>query len=327
MATDLSKGIKELVHVPTNTVLFSGGGVVSNILLLNSYPTSLSINDICILDEYLIINNPSGTHIISMKSKTNIFDARFYLDCFNERLGKIAGMAYDSKTIYVLDLNTMSYKTKDVSNFIVLDDYRIHLKLNFCNDVLVMSYLKTVCVFDLNLNLIKDFNNNEAFGHCLKMTDGNFIALGNYGITIYDSSFRKINSYSKSLSIVDIKQKGDDFYIYCDDRVIKARYSNGNVFYIWERAISFDRDVFRNHKSIYLFKNNINITCKNRNIVLDDINGNIIKDIAMPSGDVDFRYNGNDTITILWGSYKYNSTKELSNAVVLRGDIEKIKTI
>ena len=326
MATDLSKGIKELVHVPTSTVLFSGG-VVSDILLLNSYPTSWSINKICILDEYLIINDSYGTHIISMKNKTNIFNARFYLDCFDERLGKIAGMAYDSKTIYVLDLNTMSYKTKDVSNFIVLDDYRMHLKLNFCNDVLVMSYLSTFCVFDLNLNLIKNFNNNDALGHCLKMTDGNFIVLGNYGITIYDSSFKKMNFYSKSLSIVDVKQKGDDFYIHCYDKVIKARYSNGNVFYIWERAISFDRDSFRNHNLIYFFKDNINITCKNRNIVLDGVNGNIIKDIAMSSGDVDFRYNGNDTITILWGSYKYNSIEKLSNAVVLRGDIEKIKTI
>lgn len=326
MTTDLLKGIKELWHVPSNTLLFNGGGVVSDILLLNSYPTSLSIYKICILDEYLIIDNSSGTHIISMKSKTNIFDARFNLDCFDERLGKIAGMAYDSKTIYVLDLNTMSYKTKDVSNFIVLDDYRIHLKLNFCNDVLVMSYLKTVCVFDLNLNLIKNFNNNDAFGHCLKMTDGNFIALGNYGITIYDSSFRKMDFYRKSLSIVDVKQKGDDFYIYCYDKVIKARYSNGNVFYIWERAISFSGNYIK-HNLLYFFKDNINITWKNRNIVLDGINGNIIKDIAMPSGDVDFRYNGNNTITILWGSYKYNSREKLSNSVVLRGDIEKIKTI
>ena len=327
MTTDLLKGIKELWHVPSNTLLFNGGGVVSDILLLNSYPTSLLINAIYILDEYLIINNPSGTHIISMKSKTNIFNARFYLDCFDERLGKIAGMAYDSKTIYVLDLNTMSYKTKDVSNFIVLDDYRMHLKLNFCNDVLVMSYLSNVCVFDLNLNLIKHFNNNKAFGHCLKMTDGNFIALGNYGITIYNSSFTKVDTYSRSLQINYVKQKGDDFYIYCYDKVIKARYSNNNILYIWERAISFDRDSFRNHHLLYFFKDNINITCKNRNIVLDGISGNIIKDISIPSGDVDFRYNGNDTIVILWGSYEYNSTKVLSNAVVLRGDIEKIKTI
>lgn len=325
MTTDLLKGIRELVHVPTGTVLFNGG--ISDLLLLNSYPTWLSIYYICILDEYLIINNPSGTHIISMKSKTNIFDARFYLDSFDERLGKIAGMAYDSKTIYVLDLNTMSYKTKDVSNFIVLDDYKMHLKLNFCNDVLVMSYLTDVCVFDLNLNLIKNFKKEETSGYCLKMTDGNFIALNVYGIKIYDSNIIKINSYSKSLSIVDIKQKGDDFYIYCYDKVIKARYSNGNVSYIWERAISFDSDNFRKHNLIYFFKDNINITCKNRNIVLDGINGNIIKDIAIPSGDVDFRYNSNDTTTILWGSYKYNSTQALSNAVVLRGDIEKIKTI
>ena len=171
MATDLSKGIKELVHVPTGTVLFSGGSDV-DLMLLNSLRTPVRI--LCNGDMLLLLDN----------SNIGSGDLRIYSIDKKRLLTKIANVS----DILGIDNNTKRavYKTTD--------RYVNSLNLNNISDIKRINYGEStvnynagylsisnsrVYIYNSNFTLIREFS-GETFNYTYFLINDNLYYRGEY---------------------------------------------------------------------------------------------------------------------------------------------------
>lgn len=171
MATDLSKGIKELVHVPTNTVLFSGGSDI-DLMFLNGLNTPVRI--LCNGNMLLLLDN----------SNTGSGDLRIYSIDKKSLLTKIANVS----GILGIDNNTkrVVYKTTD--------KYVNSLNLNSISDIKRINYGEStvnynagylsisnskVYIYNSNFTLIRQFS-GERFNYKYFLINDNLYYRGEY---------------------------------------------------------------------------------------------------------------------------------------------------
>lgn len=175
MATDLSKGIKELVHVPTSTVLFSGG---SDIDFMFSTGLRTPVRILCNGNMLLLLDN----------RYTGSGDLRIYSIDKKSLLTKIA----DVSAILGIDNNTkrVVYKTTD--------KYVNSLNLNSISDIKRIKYGESsvnynagylsigessypykVYIYNSNFTLIREFS-GERFSYAYFLINDNLYYSGEY---------------------------------------------------------------------------------------------------------------------------------------------------
>ena len=171
MATDLSKGIKELVHVPTSTVLFSGG---SDIDFMFSTGLRTPVRILCNGNMLLLLDNKN----------TGSGDLRIYSIDKKSLLTKIA----DVSAILGIDNNTkrVVYQTTD--------KYVNSLNLNNISDIKRINYGEStvnynagylsisnskVYIYNSNFTLIRQFS-GESFNYTYFLINDNLYYRGEY---------------------------------------------------------------------------------------------------------------------------------------------------
>lgn len=266
MATDLSKGIKELVHVPTSTVLFSGGSDI-DLMFLNGLSTPVRI--LCNGNMLLLLDNKN----------TGYGDLRIYSIDKKSLLTKIAGVS----AILGIDNNTkrVIYKTKD--------KYANSLNLNSISDIKRIEYGESainynagylsigessypykVYIYNSNFTLIREFT-GERFGVSDFVINDNLYYSGEYSpLKSFDGKEYKLVSsgsckvvYTRNNTIITMNNSNSSYSICRYDKVGES------INLTWKKDIptnSLLKEYSTGNKSA------VNLLSYNKNNYLLDIN-------------------------------------------------------
>lgn len=266
MATDLLKGIKELVHVPTGSLLFNGGSDI-DLMLLNGLSTPVRI--LCNGDMLLLLDN----------RYTGSGDLRIYSIDKKSLLTKIA----DVSAILGIDNNTKRavYKTTD--------KYVNSLNLNNISDIKRINYGSSninynagylsigeseypykVYIYNSNFTLIREFS-GERFGISHFLINDNLYYSGEYSPlkSFDDKEYKLVSSgsckviYTRNNTIITMNYYNSSYSICRYDKVGES------INLTWKKDIptnSLLKEYSTGNKSA------VNLLSYNKNNYLLDIN-------------------------------------------------------
>ena len=262
MATDLSKGIKELVHVPTSTVLFSGGSDI-DLMFLNGLNTPVRI--LCNGNMLLLLDN----------SNTGSGDLRIYSIDKKSLLTKIANV----RDILGIDNNTkrVVYKTTD--------KYVNSLNLNNISDIKRINYGEStvnynagylsisnskVYIYNSNFTLIRQFS-GERFDYKYFLINDNLYYRGEYNpLKSFDGKEYKLVSsgsckvvYTRNNMIITMNYSNSSYSICRYDKVGES------INLTWKKDIP-SNDLLKEYSTGN--KSAVNLLSYDKNNYLLDIN-------------------------------------------------------
>lgn len=320
MTTDLLKGIKELWHVPSNTLLFNGG-VVSDILLYKTSDNSQygDGEKYYFYKDFVIISRVSKIDVLDIKANKKIAtinNSILFLD-------EINGFIYyrETSTLYRFNLNDFTTKSVKYNSGLDVDsDYRKGSS-TITSKAIIIKQGRTVNVIDMGLNLIfSDYVNSSVYsfdsGLVYALNDGNYLFKDDYFWYLLDSSFKQIKNLNIHQTSI-LKISNNDIYATdTNSSLCKFTYRNGELNTVWK---STNKLVFNTLRDSYIVDNKLFYFIDKRTMIFDINTGELISDKTSDFFKK-FMINGKDSLMIHREQYA-------KNVLLMKGDFDKINII